>query len=347
MIAVALLVAGAGILGAALLGPKTDYDFRLEATFTFDGQPYTAVGSMHCRYRRAWFTSGSSPHRLGEPIYQGYFTSTRRDAPSVVLPDGKGAILFRHGGSCPPLPILRETLAVNPAAATGATWPAYYFPDRENPKVIWLLHDRRPANLDPGRFVLEHYRFISVGEQAPELLAQNIPVAWRWYQQWSAAHRVGFISRMEDVWFGQIACLVEESEWRSRPEFVRAASGLATIAVTTLHEPGTNHSLTCPGQNMHISLAPSEDYGKATLDLDRPDLRWATILTPFVAEFRDRNTNQWVPELCVTGEGCSGIRMRAPFWIFLPTRRVFARIDEASFETFLFSHIAVRPGDGL
>ena len=330
------------------LGP-TVLRFKLEASFTFDGQPYTAIGYMECSYRRAWFTSGSNPYRLGEPIYQGYYTSTFRDAPSVVLPDGKAAILIQHGGSCPPLPVVRTTIAENPASESGASWPAYYFPDRNDPKVIWVFRDRRPAHASPGRFVLKHYLFVSVKDPVPASIAQNVPIAWRWYERMSTQSRSGrFDQRMEDVWFGVIACLMDESEWRMQPDFVRAASGVATTTLVSMNEPGRDWARNCHGQHTpQISLVPSDDYSKATLDLDRNDLRWAAITTPYIPEYRDRETGRWMPELCIAGEGCTGIRMRTPYWVYLAGRRAFARIDEAGLETFRFPYFALRPGDGL
>jgi hypothetical protein len=343
-----LLIGSIGLLERINLWPVSVYNFRLEAEFVFDGQPYTAVGSMQCRYRRAWFTLGSSPHRIGGPIYQGYYTSTMRDSPSVLLGNGKGAIVFQHGGSCPPLPVLQETYAVEPTVTKGS-WPAFYLPDRNNPKVVWVMRDARPPHDDTGRFLLLRYAVVPTTQAQPTPLAQNVPAVWRWYEQMSAQHRTGqFDQRTEDAWFGLVACVLPEEEWRKSSDYVRAAEGLSEVTVMTLSEPGRNWARNCPLQHLsQISLIPSEDYSKATLDLDRLDLRWTAITTPYAPEHRDPNIKRWAPELCVTGDGCTGIRPRPAYWVYVPSRRVFARVDTASFETFRFPNFALRHGDGL
>src|SRR5258707_3985759 len=108
----ASLIAGVTIiLSAVIVSPATPitYRFRLEAEFTFDGQLYTAIGYMRCTYQKAPI-EGSDPYRLGGPIYQGYYTTTWRDTPSVVLPNEKGAIVIRHTGGCPPLSVLKNEI---------------------------------------------------------------------------------------------------------------------------------------------------------------------------------------------------------------------------------------------
>jgi hypothetical protein len=341
-----LAVMGGGI---AYLSAPTIYRFKLEAAFTFDGQPYTAVGYEECTYQRAWFSSGASPHRLGQPIYDGYYTTTWRESPSVVLPDGKGAIVFDHGGSCPPLPVVRAEYIGKPAATGNGSWLAYYFPDRNDPKRIWVLYDRdRDADIHSKRYVLKHYLFLPTDEPPTSSLAHNVPIAWHWYEQMSARYRSGhFEQRMEDVWFGLTACLMDEYEWRGKAEFTQvAAAGLTAVTLVTVNEPGKDQKRNCTAQHTpQISLVPSDDFGKATLSPGRSDLRWAAITTP--PQYQDKRSKRWIPELCVVDEGCTGIPAKTPYWVYLPKRRVFAQINQASLETFRFDHFAVRPGDGL
>lgn len=342
-----LLIGAIGLLERIDWSPASVYNFRLEAEFVFDGQPYTAVGSMQCRYRRAWFTWGSSPHRIGGPIYQGYHTSTMRDSPSVLLANGKGAIVFQHGGSCPPLPVLQKTYGAGPTVTKG--WgPVFYLPDPNDPRVVWVMRDARPPQDDTGRFLLMHYAIIPANEAQPTPLAQTVPAVWRWYEQMSAQYRTGqFKQRMEDAWFGLVACVLPEEEWRKNSDYVRAAEGLSEVTVMTLSEPGRNWARNCPLQHLsQISLVPSDDYSTATLDLDRLDLRWAAITTPYVAEHRDP-TKRWAPELCVAGAGCTGNKPSPAYWVYVPSRRVFVRVDAASFEIFRFPNFALRHGDGL
>jgi hypothetical protein len=351
-----LFVVSSLILIAAFvyLSLPTVYQFRLEAAFMLDGEPHTAVGFMQCTYRRAWFTWGTDAYRLGEPIFRGYYTATSFDSPSVVLPDGKAAIMIPHRGKCPPLPIVQQQLSVNPREMTDSgVRPAYYFPDRNDPKVVWILNNPLPHNPNAarGRFLAKSYRYLVVsdGEPVPEPLEHNIPIAWRWYRQISDAYRTGegVTHHSGDDWFGLFACVEDESEWRSRAEFAQVAVGLTKVTATVLREPGHGGAANCHGGRMpHVSLVPSEDYSKAMLDLDRAELQWATITTPYIAEHRDRELGRWIPEICVVGEGCTGIRMKAGFWIYLPVQRVFARIDESALETFSITNFALRPGDG-
>jgi hypothetical protein len=349
----ALLLALVVISAIGILNWPTVYRFKLQASFMFDGQPYIAFGYIECNYQRAWWTSGPHPYQLGDPIYQGYYTRTFRDSPSLVLPDSKGAIVFRDGRGCPPLPIVRTSYNVNPVVATGATWPAYFFPDRDKPKVVWILSDRR-ADPQLGRFGLTDYLYVPVQEPVPSTLAQNVPAAWRWYEEYSEKYRramsggSGFTQSRELNWNGLFGCVLHDDEWKSRPDFVQAAAGLTTTAVVTIVQPGLDFARNCPSSRTpHISLIPSDDYGRTTLDLDRDDLRWATITTPYISEYRDRSTGQWTPEICVEREGCTGIRMNRAFWIYVPSHRAFVRLDQETLETSLFHNFALRPGDGL
>jgi hypothetical protein len=134
------------------------YRFRLEAAFTFDGKPYTALGSMECEYRRGSAVNRSERHRLGPPLLEGYYTSRQGDSPSVVLAGGDDTILFMTGGSCPSLSNLRKTILADPSALNSTPQLAYYFPNRSNPPVIWVLRDRRATHKDSGRFVFDQYR---------------------------------------------------------------------------------------------------------------------------------------------------------------------------------------------
>jgi hypothetical protein len=151
----------------------------------------------------------------------------------------------------------------------------------------------------------------------------------------------------EAAWWGIFGCVVYEDEWRNRPECVRAAAGLTATSVVRLNHPGENWPLGCVGvRGRHISLMPSEDYSKATLDIDRTDLRWSTITTPYVTAYRD-GMDRWTPEICIAGEGCTGFRKKGAVWFYLPHRRVFVRLDEERFEAFRFPNFALRKGDGL
>ena len=339
---------------AAVLSP-TVYRFRLDVAFVFDGQPYTAIGYMECTYRKAWLTSRTHAHRLGTQIYDGYYTETFRDAPSVVLPGGKGAILFQHGGPCPSLPGVRKTYAARSTYNSGDSTPAYYFPDRTDPKVVWILRDRR-VNQDavPGRLVLQYRRFVVVNDPVQVSVAQNVPIAWQWYEEFSAKYRnamkggPAFNQTQDAVWYGIHGCVLYEDEWQNEPALVKAATDLTSPTVVTFNQLRSDQPRHCAGRRTpEISLIPSEDYSKVTLDLDRSDLRWATIATPYVSEYRDRFTGRWRPEICIAGQGCTGIRMKTPYWIYLPSRRVFVRLDESRLESYRFPHFALRPGDGL
>jgi hypothetical protein len=116
-----LLIASFVLLHAKSNAYAVEYRFRLEGTFTFDGQSYKAVGFQRCTYdlNLLFFFGGSSPTRRGGPVLEGYNVTTVRDSPSVVLADGRGAIVFEHGGSCPSLRKLRDTFVTNPASAYG------------------------------------------------------------------------------------------------------------------------------------------------------------------------------------------------------------------------------------
>lgn len=346
-----LLIAGATtILSAVIVYPATPitYRFRLEAAFTFDGKAYIAIGYLRCTYEKAPI-EGSDPYRSEGPIFQGYYTKMWRDAPSVVLADGKSAIVIPHAGGCLPLPILKKDILSKPREDfSDGTQPAYYFPDRNDPKAVWILADReRNAAPDSKRYFFKGYRFINDDREPTASLAQNVPIAWRWYERMSAENRTGhFEQKMEDVWFGLTACLMYEDEWRNRPEFVEAARPHASTALVTINEPGKNQTHNCTGRRTpNISLIPSDDYSKATLDPDRADLRWATISTP--PQYQDKQLKRWVPEICAAGEECAAGRKTAPFWVYLPRKRIFALIEQPRLETFRFPYFAVRPGDGL
>jgi hypothetical protein len=304
---------------------------------------------MECSYRRAQGGPQANPGRRLQ-ISEGFLTETHRDAASIVLPDGRGAILFRHPGSCPSLPLVQEKFALNPAYASGASWPAYFFPDRYDPKAVWILRDRRPGqDAVSGRLLLKQYLFVTVKEPETVSIAQNVPIAWQWYQRMSAQYRGGRMSqRKEDRWSAIIACVLYEDEWRERPEFVRAARGQTTASTVNITQPERSRTVGCPGRRTpKISLVPSDDYSKAILDLDRNDLRWAAITTPYVQEYRDGSTGAWTPELCIARESCTGIHIRTPDWLYLPSSRVFVRLDEERLETYHFPFFAVRHGDGL
>ena len=310
----------------------SEYRFRLEATITFDGQNYKAVGFQSCTYERTFPLGMSDPHRLGGPILDGYRVITARDSPSVILADGRGAIVFERVGGCPSLRILRDTYVANPASAHKGLDRAYYFPDREQPRVVWVLQDQRPEAKDAGRFISHDYLALPDAGASITPLVQNVPIAWRWYEEFSARYRdamKGVINHLptqpsEAAWRGIFGCVMYEDEWRTRPEFVQAAQGPTTTSVVTLNQPGRNWARNCLGmRTRHISLVPSEDYSKATLDLDRADLRWATITTPYVAALRD-DSGRWTPEICIAGEGCTGFRKKDAVWLYVPSRRAFA-----------------------
>jgi hypothetical protein len=334
---------------------QTVYRIKLEAQFTFDGQPYTAIGYMECTYRRAPILGSRSRPAAGPPIYEGYYTETFRDAASVVLADGKGAILFRHGGRCHSLPQLQKIFATKRESVRGESFPAYYFPDRHDTKTVWYLRDRRSSHKDHGRFVLQQYRYVLVDEPVPASLAQNVPAAWKWYQEYSAEYRKAISEsriihgRNDKIWRGIYACVLLEDEWKRQPDFVRAIDGVSAISVVALNQPRENWARNCPSnaRTPQISLIPSEDHSRATLDLDRSDLRWATVTVPYVAEFHDRVTSLWMPELCVAGEGCTGIRLKTPYWLYFPNRRALVRLDEVRLEASHFSDFAARHGDGI
>src|SRR6187200_2057453 len=86
----------AAAAAAVFLFSGTEYHFRLEGTITFDGQDYKAIGFQSCTYQPAFpffLFGGSDRHRLGGPILNGYRVTTARDSPSVILTDGRGAIV--------------------------------------------------------------------------------------------------------------------------------------------------------------------------------------------------------------------------------------------------------------
>ena len=242
-----------GLVVAAALGltwaygelAETVYRFKLEAPFTFDQRPFTAIGYMECTYRRALVPNNRFPVK-GPPVYAGYYTDTFREAASVVLPDGKGAILFRHGGSCPPLPEVQNRFAKGPESASAGTWLAYYFPDRNDPKTVWILRDRRPPHREPGRLVLNKYLWVSVNEPVSVSLAQNVPIAWKWYEEYSAKYRKamsgggGSTESQDAIWRGIFACVMREDEWRNQREFAEAVAGIISPSVVSLNRAGSN-----------------------------------------------------------------------------------------------------------
>ncbi len=352
-VVVILLIIGAGVGVIAFLSLPVTYSFRLEASFTFDGKPYTAIGYMRCRFQRAWLQPFSDPYRLGQPIYEGYYTTTWRDAPSVVLPDGKGAIIIPRSGSCPPLPVLRREFLGKQAADLGGSWPAYYFPDRGNPKLIWIFADRaRTATSDGRRYFLKNYLFVQTDGEPVASLQKNVPAAWRWYEQFSEQYRKGmrsvegFKQKLEDVWFGLNACLMYEDEWSNKPEFVRAARGRTTLTIVATSELANYSAWPCPGQRTrNIALIPSADYSEATLDPGRRDLHWTTITTP--PQDHDKQHNRWLPTICLAGDGCVTSRNPGDYWLYSPKERLFALIEQPGLETFRFTDFAVRPGDDL
>jgi hypothetical protein len=348
------LIASFVLLHAQPSALAVEYRFRLEGTITFDGQNYKAIGFQSCTYERNFLFGGSDPHRLDGPILEGYRVITSRDNPSVILADGRGAIVFEHRGSCPSLRKLRDTFVANPASPHIGLARAYYFPDRAQPSVVWVLQAQR-SDKQAGRFISQDYSALTDNGAAITPLAQNVPIAWRWYEEFSDRYRVamkGAVNPLptqppEATWRGIFGCVVYEDEWRTRPEFVSAASGVTRTSAVTLNEPGQSWARNCVGmRTRHISLVPSEDYSKATLYLDRADLRWSTINTPYIAGLRNE-TGRWTPEICIADDECTGFRKNRPVWFYLPTRRVFVLLDEQVFEAFRFSNFAVRKGDGL
>jgi hypothetical protein len=115
----------------------------------------------------------------------------------------------------------------------------------------------------------------------------------------------------------------------------------------TITEPGHKEQRSClnPGRSQ-IALIPSDDYSKATLNLDRPDLKWVSILTPYVAEYRNSN-GQWTPKLCIADQGCMDGRMKLPFWLYVPSRKLFVLIESAGSSVFNPDNFAHRPEDKL
>jgi hypothetical protein len=359
---VAWIVLGIAVLGAVLLtwvfSAKTFYRFKLEAQFTFDGDPYVATGFMECTYQSSLFSlfARKRPHPAdGPPIFSGYYTETVRDAASVVLSDGKGAILFKDGVKCQPLPQLQKLLATKREDYGGSSIPAYYFPDRNDSKTVWALRDRRPAHGDSGRLVLQQFRIILVDEPIAPTLAQNVPAAWKWYEEYSAKYRKamrggGGSNESEDaIWRGLYGCVVLEDEWQGQRDFVEAATSVSTVSIVNLKQPGMDRARNCASnvRTPQISLIPSDDYSMATFDLDRSDLRWATITAPYVAKYRDRSTGRWRPRVCVVGEGCIEAIGVTALWIYLPKRRAFVRLENERLEAFRFPDFALRQGDSL
>lgn len=320
---VALLVGGIGLWGRLDGWLLNVHNFRQEIDFTFDGRAYTAVGSMQCSYRRAWFTP--EIRGVGGTVMQGYDTSAMYEAPSAILADGKGAIVFEQTAGCPPLPELQD----NRRQPKPNLAPAYYFPNREERAQIWMFEDR--PGQSPGRFEVISRQAVAVKKPQPAALAQNAPAAWSWTEQLTARDaRGGITRRAETTSIGFVACVLTEDEWRKRPDFVEAAHRSVKTVVVNLPEPGQSWQRNCPMQHLsQISLVPSEDFSTATLDLDHRDLYWTAILTPNVAAHRDNRTRRWAPELCVAGEGCTGMKLTQAVWIYLPNRYTFARVEVA------------------
>lgn len=331
-------------IGEFPLIPPIVRDFRLQAEFDFEGHSYTATGSMHCTYRRARIFSTTNNSLLSGAIRKGYRTTTVRDSPSVILQDGVGAVVFRHGDLCPALQdidVIREDYAKH------GTPHAYFFPDRNKPKVIWELDVRLPAHQPRGRLQLNSYAMIPVDEQQPLPLKEDVPAAWHLYEQKKMRSRSGtFQLGDKDVWFGLAACVVTEDAARPWPEFSKAAEDVAETRVVTIQKPGTNYPRSClEPLESHVGLMPSDDYSKAVLDLDRADLRWASVLTPYVAGYRGKDTHRWAPELCVAGEGCLGRRIEPPYWLYMPNRKAFVLIEATGLDAFDQANFAYRDDD--
>lgn len=192
-------------------------------------------------------------------------------------------------------------------------------------------------------------------DPVPPSLAKNVPAAWKWYEEYSAKYRKamsgggGSHQSRDAIWRGLYGCVVYEDEWRKYPGFAEAAADATSTTVVTIKEPGRDTVRDCPYKTRtpHISLVPSEDQSKAMLELDRRDLHWATMTVPYVPEYHDKTTGQWLPEICIADEGCSGIRKMTPYWLYLPRHRALVRLEERRLEAFRFSHLALRHGDGL
>lgn len=307
-------------------------------------------------YDRVEASSVSDRYRMGGPIYEGYRVSTWRDSPSVVFPDGRAAVVIRHPDRCPRLSILRDKILKKADNELDGNWPAYYFPERTDPKVVWILADEdRYAAPDSKRYFFKHYRFIIDDEEPKVSLAQNVPAAWEWYERAAGKYRrvMKGISNEhaqsdEEVWSGIFGCVLYEDEWRNQPEFVKLAAAVKAAGPVKLNQPGADWARNCNTRRTpHISLLPSENYSRATIDLDRNDLRSTTITTPYLLKYRDRNTTWWVPEICVSGEGCTGFHPHVATWLYLPVRRAFIRLEREQLETYRFYYFAVRFGDGL
>lgn len=326
------------------------YRFTLTASVVFDDAAYELKGFEDCHYQRVWLF-GTDHSRLGGPIIGGYRVTTSKDAPSVTLANGQGALVLLWPGTCTGLDNLREGYLADPSYPFKAPLRAIYLPDRENPQRIWLLSDGYRAKIsdEPGRL-----RFRDVTAKTDKNadaggIKDNAPILWSWYQQQSKARHqarqqhTGYGGTSQQIWLGLFGCVVSEDEWKDKPEFSTQVPTSAGLSRVILKHAG--HEIPCPQTRLrHISLVPSDDLRTATLDFERAELRWATIVTPYAPDVRS-NEGWWTPEICIKDNGCLGFHMTRPGWLYVPSRRMFVYVNEERFESYDFTSYAMRPGD--
>ncbi len=339
-----------GVPASAYIFYPTTYRFGLTASVVFDGAAYELKGFEECHYQRVALY-GRDHSRIGGPIIDGYRVTTSKDAPSVTLANGQGALVLLWPGTCNSLSNLGEGYLANPSFPFKSPLRAIYLPDRINPQRIWLFSDYRGRiSNEPGRL-----RFRDVTAKLDEAvgaasLQDNAPILWTWHQEQSEARRraikqhIGYGGTPQQTWLGLFGCVVAEDEWKNRPEF--SAQALSGPSPSRVIIKSGGHDAPCPETRLrHIGLLPSDDLRTATLDLERTDLRWTTIMTPYASEVRDPSEGWWMPEICVNGDGCMGFRMTRPVWIYVPSRKAFVYISGQRFESYDFTNFAMRPGD--